>query len=174
MERKTNLTKPSPIMPEDVATSLRLGDAKWDSDGETLVWLEGRSGVGVLVAQTGDDAPRDLTLDLNVRGEVGYGGGDFTVSQGRVYFVQKGSGRIYRMDLTGGTPVAITPDFGRSASMTVSPCGQWLLYVHHDLQVNNKLHHRVYILQISYEYVSLFHSLSKKDKYLIIYLKQFQ
>ncbi len=132
MERKTNLTKPSPIMPEDVATSLRLGDAKWDSDGETLVWLEGRSGVGVLVAQTGDDAPRDLTLDLNVRGEVGYGGGDFTVSQGRVYFVQKGSGRIYRMDLTGGTPVAITPDFGRSASMTVSPCGQWLLYVHHD------------------------------------------
>jgi dipeptidyl aminopeptidase/acylaminoacyl peptidase len=131
-ERKTKPSYTSPIMPEDVATSLRLGDAKWDTDGKTLVWLEGRSGVGVLVAQTGEDSPRDLTFDLNVRAEVGYGGGDFTVSRGRVYFVQKGSGRIYRLDLAGGSPVAITPDFGRSASMSVSPCGQWLLYVHHD------------------------------------------
>ena len=53
-------------MPEDVATSLRLGDAKWDTDGQTLVWLEGRSGVGVLVAQTGEDAPRDLTTEINL------------------------------------------------------------------------------------------------------------
>lgn len=122
----------SPIMPEDVAGSLRLGDAKWDSDGETLVWLEGRSGQGVLVVKGPGETPRDLTGDLNVHAEVGYGGGDFTVSRGHVYFVLKGSGRIYRLGLEGGKPVAITPDFGRSAAMTVSPCGQWLLYVHHD------------------------------------------
>ncbi|MBT6488887.1 MAG: S9 family peptidase [Deltaproteobacteria bacterium] len=122
----------SPIMPEDVAGSLRLGDAKWDSDGETLVWLEGRSGQGVLVVKGPGKAPRDLTGELNVHAEVGYGGGDFTVHGGHVYFVLKGSGRIYRMSLEGGKPVAITPDFGRSASMTISPCGQWMLYVHHD------------------------------------------
>ena len=78
-------------------------------------------GVGVLVAQTADDTPRDLTDELNVRAEVGYGGGDFTVSHGHVYFVQK-QAESYRLPLTGGSPVAITPDFGRSASMTVSPC----------------------------------------------------
>lgn len=132
MGRGSRLSKISPIMPEDVAAALRLGDAKWDSDGETIVWLEGRSGQGVLVAQTGSNAPRDLTGELNVRAEVGYGGGDFTVNRGHVYFVVKGSGRIHRVSLEGGQSLVITPDFGRSASMTVSPCGQWLLYVHHD------------------------------------------
>ncbi|MFN8450479.1 MAG: hypothetical protein U0521_18310 [Anaerolineae bacterium] len=42
-----------------VSTRLRLGDVQWA--GETLVWLEGRGAHGVLVAQTGAQALRDLT-----------------------------------------------------------------------------------------------------------------
>jgi len=34
-------------------------DLAWDSDGQTLVWVEGRSDWNVLVAQTGTDARRD-------------------------------------------------------------------------------------------------------------------
>lgn len=41
----------SPITPGSLAEGRRLEAARWDSDGRTLVWLEGRSGRGVLVAQ---------------------------------------------------------------------------------------------------------------------------
>jgi hypothetical protein len=35
---------PSPITPQGLAEDRRLEAACWDSDGRTLVWLEGRSG----------------------------------------------------------------------------------------------------------------------------------
>ena len=91
---------PSPLTPESMAQGKRLSDVAWDSDGETLVWLEGRSDRGVLVcarvAQDGADAPRDLTSDLSVRAQVGYGGGDFAVVHGHAYFAERSSGRLYR------------------------------------------------------------------------------
>src|SRR3954447_3981956 len=58
---------PSPITPKGMAGGTRLGDVAWDDDGQTLVWLEGRSDQGVLVCADGSgDAPRDLTSDLSV------------------------------------------------------------------------------------------------------------
>ena len=123
----------SPITPKGLAEDRRLEAARWDTDGRTLVWLEGRSGQGVLMAQ-GDpaDAPRELCPDLNVRAEVGYGGGDFTVGCGFVYFAVYKSGRIWRIALAGGPARPITPQFGKAASPAVSPDGRWLAYVHHD------------------------------------------
>jgi dipeptidyl aminopeptidase/acylaminoacyl peptidase len=123
---------PSPITPGSLAEGKRLDGVCWDSDGRTLVWLEGRSGKGVLVAQTDDDAPRDLTAELNVRDEVGYVGGDFTVHGGYVYFVVRKTGRIFRQPLAGGEAQPITPEFGQASSPAVSPDGQWVAYVHHD------------------------------------------
>jgi hypothetical protein len=62
---------PSPIGPQSLAEGLRLSDVVWDSDGETLIWLEGRSDRGVLVClPPGGDAPRDLTPELSVRARV--------------------------------------------------------------------------------------------------------
>lgn len=122
----------SPITPGSLAEGRRLDGVAWDSDGQTLVWLEGRSGKGVLMAQRGDDAPRELTTELSVRAEVGYGGGDFTVHGGFVYFVVHKTGRIYRQPLSGGGAAAITPAFGKAAAPVVSPDGRWLAYVHHD------------------------------------------
>ena len=122
----------SPITPALLAAGKRLEGAAWDSDGRTLVWLEGRSGHGVLVAQPAADAPIDLTADLNVRAEVGYGGGDFTVHDGHVYFVVHKLGRIYRQPLGGGEAQPVTPQFGLASAPTVSPDGRWLAYVHHD------------------------------------------
>lgn len=120
----------SPITPDSMAQGIRLSEIAWDSDGERLVWLEGRSDRGVLVcAGPGNDAPRDLTTGLSVRAKVGYGGGDVTVSHGHVYFVEK-SGRIYRQPLGTGQAKAITPAFGHAASPAVSPDGKWLVFVH--------------------------------------------
>jgi dipeptidyl aminopeptidase/acylaminoacyl peptidase len=126
---------PSPISPRSLAADRRLSDVCWDSDGRTLIWLEGRSDRGVLVALAdGDDAPRDLTTDLSVRAEVGYGGGDFTVHGGRAYFVVHKTGRIYRQPLSGGAAKPITPAFGQAAAPVCSPDGRFVAYVHHDTE----------------------------------------
>jgi dipeptidyl aminopeptidase/acylaminoacyl peptidase len=123
-------TWPSPISPRMMSETLRLDDVQWDTATETLVWLEGRSGRGVLVAQEAGQAPRDVTSDLSVRGGVGYGGGAFTVAEGVAYFAAEG--RIYRQALAvgGGRARAITPAVGGVAAPTVSPDGKWLLYVY--------------------------------------------
>jgi len=120
---------PSPITPGSLSQSLRLDDLAWDSDGETLVWLEGRSGHGVLVcAGAGGDAPRDLTTELSVRARVGYGGGDMTAADGYAYFISEG--RIYRQLLSAGEARPLTPAFGQAADPSISPDGRWVLYVH--------------------------------------------
>lgn len=122
-------TWPSPITPALLGDTIRLSDVQWDSDGATLVWLEGRGATGVLVMRQGTDAPRDVTSGLSVRGRVGYGGGDFTVAGGQVYFAGP-EGRIYRAALSGGPARPITPGFGEAASPRVSADGRWLVYVH--------------------------------------------
>jgi len=119
----------SPITGRSIAGGINLQDVQWNNAGDTLVWHERRGTGGVLVAQTGFDATRDLTDDrLNVSGRVGYGGGAFTVADGQVYFVA--SGRLYKQGLAGGTAQAITPKFGDYASPTVSPDGNWVAVVH--------------------------------------------
>lgn len=122
----------SPISPGGLAGDMRLDGVACDYDS-TVVWLEGRSGRGVLRVQRDDDgAPRDLDATLSVRAEVGYGGGDFTVQGEHAYFVVHKTGRIYRQPLTGGPAKAVTPRHGFAAAPTVSPCGRWIAYVHHD------------------------------------------
>ena len=121
-------TATSTLNPRTLAQGIRLGDVQWDSDGQTLVWLEGRSAQGVLVAQRRGLAPNDLTTDLSVRARVGYGGGDFTVAHGHVVFVA--DGRLWRQPLAGGGAKAITRAFGDCAAPAVSPDGCWVLFVH--------------------------------------------
>lgn len=119
---------PSSISPAALSLRPRLEDVQYDSDGETLVWLEKRAGQGVLVARRQGDAPRDLTVGIKVGAGVGYGGGDFTVRNGTLVFVS--DGRVYRMPLTGGSPQPLTPAFGDCASPVLSPDGSKILYVH--------------------------------------------
>jgi len=120
---------PSPIGPAELAQALRLSGVAWDDDGETCVWLEGRSDRGVLVCAREGEAPRDLTTTLSVRARVGYGGGDFGVGGGYVYFVAQ-EGRLYRQALHGGEARPITPQYGHTASPTPSPDGRWVVYVY--------------------------------------------
>jgi dipeptidyl aminopeptidase/acylaminoacyl peptidase len=124
---------PSPLTPRAMASALRLDDVQWDSDGRRVVWLESRDGRGSLWCAdvAGADAPRELTPgDMSVRGRVGYGGGDFTVAGGTVYFADAVSGRLQRQSLAGGLPRPLTPAFGAAAAPALSPDGRWLLYVH--------------------------------------------
>ncbi|GIW13560.1 MAG: peptidase [Tepidiforma sp.] len=122
---------PSPITPAALAAALRLNEPAWDTEGRTLAWVEGRSDRGVLVARhRGEPAIRDLTPELSVRAFIGYGGGDFTIARGAIYFVAQADQRIYRQELAGGPARPITPPFGAASSPAVSPDGRWVAYVH--------------------------------------------
>lgn len=122
----------SPIPPESVARSARFGDVGWDSASSTLVWTESREESTWLMAKTSGEAARFLTDgDVRIRGSIGYGGGDFTVGDGAVYFAGAGR-RIYRLSLDEGLPRPITPAFGAAASPTLSPDGRFVVFVHHD------------------------------------------
>ena len=119
----------SPISPQLLADGSRLNDAQWDSDGTTLVW-SARQGTGTrLLAQQGTDAPRQL-LDSSYKigGRVGYGGGEFTVADGVVYFISKG--HLHRLPLDDGLPQVLTPRFGGTAHPTAAPDGDWVAFVH--------------------------------------------
>ena len=125
----------SAVTPRLLAQGRQLKGVCWDSDGQTLVWLEERSGRGVLVAQSATgEAPNDLTSEHNVRAEVGYGGGDFTVHRGQVFFVGCPTGQLFRQAIEGGTSRAVTPQFGKIAAPAVSPDGRYVVYVHSDGQ----------------------------------------
>lgn len=119
----------SPISAQATATQLRLMNVGWAQDGETVVWVEGRGAQGVVVARRGSDAPRDISGDVNVRGGVGYGGGELAVQGNTVFFAGK-DGRLYRAHIDHGEPRPITPAYGSVASPTPSPDGRWVVFVH--------------------------------------------
>ena len=119
----------SQITPELIAAAIGLADPQWDTDGKTLVWRESRSGEGVLMAQPIGEAPYEISGDKNVRGGIGYGGGDFTIRHGTVIFAAK-DGRLYRRILPAGFPEPITPEYGSVASPKFSPKNDWVAFVH--------------------------------------------
>ena len=122
-------TWPSPLSPAAVAGDMRFNDVQWDSDGQTLVWLERRAKGGVVVARLADGSLRDVTGgDQSVSGRVGYGGGEFTVADGRVIYSV--SGRLFSVPLDSGKPQALMPGFGAAASPKVSADGKWVVFVH--------------------------------------------
>ena len=125
----------SPLTTKALAGQLRLIDIAWADQGEALVWLEGRSGQNILVAQYGQDAPADLISSHSAKGGVGYGGGEFATSGETVYFGNK-DGRLHRVDLHHGEPKALTPPHGNVASPCPSPDGDWVAYVHTDGHVD--------------------------------------
>lgn len=113
--------------PERMSSRLRLDDVAWTSDGFP-VWLEGRSDRSTLV-RLGPDGSRELTPSHSVRAGVGYGGGDFAVAGGHLYFVERG-GPLLRQHLDDGATESVLPRFGSVASPSVSPDGRWVLCVH--------------------------------------------
>ncbi|MFN2175130.1 MAG: S9 family peptidase [Anaerolineales bacterium] len=120
----------SPVSAVSISRGVSFGDVQWDKSG-ILVWLENRSDRGVVAVKTGsDDAFRELNSDYSIRAEVGYGGGDFCVGNGIVFFVDSESGRLFAQHLEAGPAQSITPSFGKTASPAISPDGRWLVFVH--------------------------------------------
>jgi dipeptidyl aminopeptidase/acylaminoacyl peptidase len=107
------------------STSIR--DCQWDSGTGRLVWLANRAGKIELHSAYPGEAVQIHTVDWAIRGQIGYGGGDFGVAAGQVVFVA--DGRLCIVNLQGGQPQTITPLMGRWAAPTLDATGKWVVAV---------------------------------------------
>ena len=126
---------PSPITARSVSQHIRLNDVRWAGSGQTLVVCEGRGDLGALSACPPGEARRELSVEYNVRGGVGYGGGEMCISGDTLIFAEK-NGRLYRTSLGYGQPRPITPPFGKAAAPALSADGCWVVYVYSDGQTD--------------------------------------
>ncbi len=108
------------------------------TDGDDVYWIEGRpreGGRNVVVRRDASGRTTDLTPSgMNARTRVHeYGGGDYCVHRGVVFFSNFADQRLYRQD-PGSTPVPMTPEPPipaglRYADGRVSPDGRLLVCV---------------------------------------------
>lgn len=113
-------------------------------DGEDAYWIEVRPGEGgrsVIVRRGADGANLDITpVGFNARTRVHeYGGGDFTVADGMIYFSNFADGRLY-LQAPGVGPRPLTPagvDM-RHADMVVDRGRQRLICVREDHTVEGR------------------------------------
>jgi dipeptidyl aminopeptidase/acylaminoacyl peptidase len=123
---------PSPITAKRISVgSLRLSQPRLDRG--TPYWLEGRPAQGgrqVVVRLGAGGVPEDVTPDgVDVRTRVHeYGGGDYCVREGAVFYVRSDDGRVMRRS-SGGATRALTDGSARHADLEVSPDGRWLVAV---------------------------------------------
>lgn len=135
----------SPITPELLTRGLRtFSMLRWDADD--LYWLEHRpeeKGRGVILRWSTEDGIQEITgPEVSVGTRVHeYGGGDYAVRNGILYYVDARDQRIYRQVTADGmpagaprvivpiTPEPPTPGSVRYADFAVSPDGRWILAV---------------------------------------------
>jgi dipeptidyl aminopeptidase/acylaminoacyl peptidase len=123
---------PSPISAQKLGGRLRLGDARWASDGKGWIWLESISGKGHLNYSRPGKTVQDLTgEEYDVCGRVGYGGGEFALCREFIIFANR-DGRLYRREWKTGKIKPITPGWGSLASPVISPNQRWAMFVFSD------------------------------------------
>ncbi|MDA1193467.1 MAG: S9 family peptidase, partial [Candidatus Poribacteria bacterium] len=131
----------SPISATDIATA-SVSFRYMTSDGTNLYWIEGRpteNGRGVIVRRTPDGAITDITPSpFNVRTRAHeYGGGDFCVVYGTLYFSNDTDRRLYR-HVPGSDPEPITPEGDyRYADAVFDEARERLLCVREDHTVDD-------------------------------------
>lgn len=127
---------PSPITTEMI-TSSGIEFAGVSVGEQAAWWLERRpaeDGRGVIVRQTDEDEAVDVTPpDYDVRTLVHeYGGGDFLVHEGTVWFANADDQRLYRHPGDDPEPITPVPEIERGdryADMTITPDGEHLYCV---------------------------------------------
>lgn len=126
----------SPITPDlIVSETVRLGLIALE--GSDTYWIEGRPSEGgrnVIVRRAADGTTSDLTPQpLNARTRVHeYGGGDYIVHDGTIYFSNFADQRLYRQ-APGAEPVPISPAVDiRYADATIDQQRRRLIAVYED------------------------------------------
>ncbi|MCG8589097.1 MAG: prolyl oligopeptidase family serine peptidase [Proteobacteria bacterium] len=108
-----------------------MGAPRIGPDG--VYWLEGRPSDGgrqsVWSAGLGQPPRRRTAAGVNVRSRVHeYGGGEYAVHRGSLFYVDFTDGQVYRQD-PDGDPRRLTREAAHHADLVVSPDGRWLVCV---------------------------------------------
>lgn len=125
------MKSPSPVSIELLNSLPRINDIRFNKDATRLVWSESVGKQGILLAGKTRSKGCRLSGDQNVRGGVGYGGGDFDVNETGVVFPDS-TGSLFTSTFSQNyAPKAITPAWGSTAAPIFSPDGKWVIYCYH-------------------------------------------
>lgn len=123
---------PSPISSDLIAERKRLGEALWNTDGDGFYRLQNEAGKGrIFFSRTGKSDKLLTSDDFDVRGTVGYGGGELAIGEGFLIFSNR-DGRLFRREEKTGETTPITPGWGCMASPALSMNQRWILFVFSD------------------------------------------
>ena len=129
-------TTPSPIDLETLNQIRRFNDVRLSPDGSSLYWIEAINGRGSLNHLHADGTLQDLSAGHDIRGNVGYGGGEFDVNSTGIAFADS-SGALFGFNTGKPDAIrAITPAWGGAAAPALSPQGNWVLYVYQQGETN--------------------------------------
>jgi dipeptidyl aminopeptidase/acylaminoacyl peptidase len=121
---------------ELIASIKRVIDIRYSFDGNSIFYITTIDGKGGLFEITDTGEERKLSQDLNVKGTVGYGGGDFDVSEHLVVVSEK-SGGIFKINLKTDQQITrITSSNARTSSPKISPDEKQVLYVYNQGEIN--------------------------------------
>jgi len=128
---------PSEITPSIFANLLKISEPAWGNDG-SLFWRERSSSLTKIqmIAPQSDEI-QTISGDLNVGGELLYGGGGYTIAANSLIVVNKISHQLHQIHPGKGKPEQLTSSLVYSASPTLSPDGKYAIFVHSDGDVDS-------------------------------------
>jgi len=132
LHKENTMTKPQLVSIQTLNELPRVNEVRFSGDGRHLLYSASEGSQGVLYARTQTGKPIGISADQNVRGGIGYGGGEFGVYKDMAIFADR-TGSLYKTNiLRHAHPVHISPAWGSCGSPMISPNGQWVLYVFQD------------------------------------------
>ncbi len=112
-----------------IARLPRINDVRFSADGSHLVWHETVDGQGNLKLDNGKNNSILISADQDVRGGIGYGGGEFGVGKSSAVFSAR-SGGLFLVALEPPfIPKQLSSKTNATASACVSPDENWVLFI---------------------------------------------
>lgn len=137
---------PSEITPDIFANLLKISEPGWGKNG-SLFWRERSSSLTkIQMIAPGSDEIQTVSGDLNVGGELLYGGGGYTTFENSLIVVDKTSHQLHWIHPGKDQAEQLTSSLVSAASPVLSPNGKYAIFVHSDGEVD-----AIYILGLSGE-----------------------
>ena len=135
---------PSKITPDLFANLLKISEPVWGQDG-ALFWRERSSSLTKInTAVPGSSEIHQVSGDLNIGGELLYGGGGYTTAENTLIVVDKTTHQLHRINPQEVTSDQLTSNLVSAASPRLSPDGKYAIFVHSDGKLDG-----IYIKELS-------------------------
>jgi len=127
---------PSEITPSIFANLLKISEPAWGENG-SIYWRERSSSLTkIQMVAPGSEKIQTISGDLNVGGELLYGGGGFSTQENSLIVVDKTTHQLYRINPEKETADQLTSSLLSTASPRLSPDGKYIIFVNSDGDVD--------------------------------------